>query len=331
MLEGLDRHTESIYAPILPLLDQAEECLHRLTQSDAPHLAPLLDHTITNGGKRIRPAITLLASSFHPGDTRPPVLMAGAVELLHLATLIHDDTVDNSDLRRGKATVSNLWGSHVAVLFGDYVFAAAATAVCDTENVRVIRRFSETIMDLASGELMEYFGSFDPQQTRSLYSDRIYRKTASLFRTAAETGAILGGAPESEVEALKDYGYQVGMAYQIVDDLLDVQGDAMSLGKPVGNDLRHGIVTLPAIMLMERYPEANPIRALFQNQDPDREQDGNLKMALEMIQNSDIVEDCFLVIKGHCHAARRCLESLPDCEARGSLLQLADYIWERSH
>ena len=211
--------------------------------------------------------------------------MAGAVELLHLATLIHDDTVDNSDLRRGKATVSNLWGPHVAVLFGDYVFAAAASVVCDTDNVRVIRRFSETIMDLASGELMEYFGVFDPDQSRSIYSDRIYRKTASLFRTAAETGAILSGAPEPEVEALKDYGYQIGMAYQIVDDLLDVQGgDALSLGKPVGNDLRHGILTLPAIMLMERYPETNPIKALFQ----DREEIGNLEAALEMIQNSDI-------------------------------------------
>ena len=327
MLEGLDRQAKSIYAPIRPLLDQAEECLHRVTQSDAPQIAPLLDYTMAKGGKRIRPAITLLASSFHPGDTRPPILMAGAVELLHLATLIHDDTVDNSDLRRGKATVSNLWGPHVAVLFGDYVFAAAASVVCDTDNVRVIRRFSETIMDLASGELMEYFGVFDPQQSRSIYSDRIYRKTASLFRTAAETGAILSGAPEPEVEALKDYGYQIGMAYQIVDDLLDVQGDALSLGKPVGNDLRHGILTLPAIMLMERYPETNPIKDLFQ----DREEVGNLEAALEMIQNSDIVDDCYQVIKSHCHAARKSLDFFPDCEARQSLVQLADYIWERSH
>ena len=269
----------------------------------------------------------MLASSFHPHDTKNPVIMASAVELLHLATLIHDDTVDNSDLRRGKATVTSLWGPHVAVLFGDYVFATAATYVCDTENVRVIRRFSETIMDLASGELIEYFNTFDAQQARSNYHDRIYRKTASLFRTAAETGAILGGAPEPQVQALKDYGYQIGMAYQMVDDLLDVQGNTESLGKPVGNDLLQGVLTLPTIMLIERYPDANPIQALFQ----EREQNHNLQLALDMINNSNIVDDCYEVIRGYCQEARHSLESLPDCEARQSLLQLADFIWERSH
>lgn len=327
MLEGLDRKTATIYAPIQPLLDQAEERLHRLAQTATPQLGPLLDYVMAKGGKRIRPAITLLASSFHPHDPKNPVIMASAVELLHLATLIHDDTVDNSDLRRGKATVTSVWGPHVAVLFGDYVFATAATFVCDTENVRVIRRFSESIMDLASGELIEYFNTFDAQQARSLYNDRIYRKTASLFCTAAETGAILGGAPEPQVQALKVYGHLIGMAYQMVDDLLDVQGDTESLGKPVGNDLLQGVLTLPTIMLMERYPDANPIQALFQ----EREQDGNLKLALEMINNSNIVEDCYEVIRGYCQEARKSLESLPDCEARRSLMQLADFIWERSH
>ena len=327
MLEGLDQTTASIYAPIQPLLNQVEGRLHLLTQTATPQLGPLLDYVMAKGGKRIRPAITLLASSFHPHDSQNPVIMASAIELLHLATLIHDDTVDNSDLRRGKATVTSVWGPHVAVLFGDYVFATAATFVCDTENVRVIRRFSESIMDLASGELIEFFNTFDPQQARDLYQDRIYRKTASLFCTAAETGAILGGATEPQVQALKSYGHQIGMAYQMVDDLLDIQGDTESLGKPVGNDLLQGVLTLPTIMLMERYPDANPIQALFQ----EREQDGNLKLALDMIKNSNIVEDCYEVIRGYCQEARRSLESLPDCDARRSLMQLTDFIWERSH
>ena len=327
MLEGLDKTTASIYAPIQPQLDQAEERLYRLGQTATPQLGPLLEYVMSKGGKRIRAAITLLASSFHPHDTDHPVIMASAIELLHLATLIHDDTVDNSDLRRGKATVTSVWGPHVAVLFGDYVFATAATFVCDTGNVRVIRRFSESIMDLASGELIEYFNTFDAQHARALYQDRIYRKTASLFCTAAETGAILGGAPEDHVQALKNYGHQIGMAYQMVDDILDVHGDTESLGKPVGNDLLQGVLTLPTIMLMERYPDANPIQALFQ----EREHDGNLKLALEMINNSNIVEDCYDVIRGYCEEARRSLESLPDSDARRSLMQLADFIWERSH
>ena len=193
LLKGLDERTASIYTPVQSQLAEVEERLRRLCRTDVPHLESLLDYVMNVGGKRIRPAITLLASDFYPSDREYPIIMAGAVELLHLATLIHDDTVDDSDLRRGKATVSSLWGKNVSVLFGDYLFATSATLVCDTNNVRVIRRFAETIMELASGELMEYFNTYDPKQARDLYYERIYRKTASLFCTAAETGAILGG------------------------------------------------------------------------------------------------------------------------------------------
>jgi octaprenyl-diphosphate synthase len=291
-----------------------------------PHLEPLLGYALASGGKRVRPAITLLASEFYPHDPENPVIMAVAIELLHLATLIHDDTVDNSKLRRGKATISNLWGKHVAVLFGDYVFATSATFVCDTGNVRVIRRFSETIMELASGELIEYFNTYNSQQARDLYNERIYRKTASLFCTAAESGAILSGAPEPQVQALRTYGYNIGMAFQVVDDLLDVQGDAAEMGKPVGNDLLQGVLTLPTIMLLERYPKNNPIEALFK----DRSQNGKVQQALDMINSSSIVSDCYVVVREYCEKAIQCLDILPDCSARRSLLTLCHYISERT-
>ena len=254
MLQGLDERTASIYAPIRPQLSLVEERLGSLRDTTPDYLEPLLDHVLDSGGKRIRSAITLLAADFYSHEPENPVIMAAAVELLHLATLIHDDTVDDSDLRRGRPTVSSLWGKHVAVLFGDFLFATSATFVCDTDNVRVIRRFSETIMELASGEMAEYFNIFNLEQAQERYHDRIYRKTASLFRTAGETGSILGGAPEPQVQAMCDYGYNIGMAFQMVDDLLDVQGEASKLGKPVGTDLLQGILTLPTIMLMERFP-----------------------------------------------------------------------------
>ena len=326
MLTGIDQRAAAIYAPIQARLNRVEELLRSLDDQAIPDLHALLDHALSSGGKRIRPAITLLASDFYPHDDEKPIIMSVAIELLHLATLIHDDTVDNSNLRRGKATVSNRWGKHIAVLFGDYVFAASATFVCDTENVRVIRRFSETIMELASGEIIEYFNCYNPQQARDLYQDRIYRKTASLFRTAAETGALLGNAPELQVQALSDYGYNMGMAFQIVDDLLDVQGDASELGKPVGNDLLQGVLTLPSIMLLERYPKDNPIEALFR----ERNQDGHLQQALDMINNSTIVRDCYTEIRGYCAKAAQALECLPDCDARDSLRNMTDYIWERT-
>jgi geranylgeranyl pyrophosphate synthase len=326
LLAGIDQRAVAIYAPIRARLNQVEERLHGLDDEAIPEMHTLLDHVLSSGGKRVRPAITLLASDFYPHDGEKPIIMSVAIELLHLATLIHDDTVDDSDLRRGKATVSSRWGKHIAVLFGDYVFAASATFVCDTENVRVIRRFSETIMELASGEIIEYFNCYDPRQARELYQDRIYRKTASLFRTAAETGAILGNAPEPQVQALSDYGYNMGMAFQIVDDLLDVQGDADEVGKPVGNDLLQGVLTLPSIMLLERFPKDNPIEALFR----ERDQNGHLQRALEMINNSTIVRDCYAEIHGYCHRAAQALECLPDCDARDSLKNMTDYIWERT-
>jgi octaprenyl-diphosphate synthase len=327
LLKGLDERAASIYAPIQDQLANVEDRLRGLSDTDAPYLDKLLDYVLVNGGKRIRPAITLLAADFYPHQPENPITMASAVELLHVAALIHDDTVDNSDLRRGKATVGNRWGQHVAVLFGDYVFATSATFVCDTGNIGVIRRFSETIMDLASGELIEYFSAFDAEQARRLYDERIYRKTASLFRTAAETGAILGDAPDPQIQALRTYGYNIGMAFQIVDDLLDVQGDAAELGKPVGNDLLQGVLTLPSIMLMERYPNDNPIEKLFK----DPGQDGQLQRALEMINDSTIIDDCNTVIRKYCGTASGSLDILPDCPARNSLLDLSGYISDRNH
>ncbi len=327
MIIGLDERTAAIYAPVRQELTQVEERLRGLSKTDISYLQPLLDYVMTNGGKRVRPAITLLAAGFYPHNPEHVITMAAAVELLHVATLIHDDTVDNSDLRRGKATVSNLWGQHAAVLFGDYVFATSATFVCDTGNVRVIRRFSETIMDLASGELIEYFSAFDTEEARRLYDERIYRKTASLFCTSAETGAILGGAPEPQVQALRSYGYNIGMAFQIMDDLLDVQGDSAVMGKPVGNDLLQGVLTLPTIKLMERYPADNPVKSLFE----DRNQDGRLQQALEMINNSPIIDECYTVVRGYCDAASTALETLPDTLARRSLLDISRYTRERRH
>jgi len=325
MLHGLDQHTASIYVPVQEGLAKVDEKLRELANTETSAVQPLLQYVTDAGGKRVRPAITLLCAQFHPHDPDRPIIMASAVELLHLATLIHDDTVDNSPLRRGRATVSNTWSPHVAVLFGDYVFATSATFVCDTNNIRVIRRFSETIMELASGQLMEYFTAFDSTQARSLYQDRIYRKTASLFCTASESGAVLGEASEPEVQALRDYGYNIGMAFQVRDDLLDFEGDPSNLGKPVGSDLLNGVLTLPTIMLMERYPNDDFVQSLFK----DRNNDKKLKKVVEVINDSTILLDCEQVVQDYSDKACKALEDLPDGAPKQSLMDLADYITAR--
>ncbi len=325
MLHGLDERTTSIYAPVQEGLAKVDDKLRSLAETETSPVQPLLKYVTDDGGKRVRPAITLLCAQFHPHDPARPIIMASAVELLHLATLIHDDTVDNSPLRRGRATVSNTWSPHVAVLFGDYVFATSATFVCDTQNIRVIRRFSETIMELASGQLMEYFTAFDATHARDIYNDRIYRKTASLFCTASESGAVLGEAPENEVQALRDYGFNIGMAFQVRDDMLDFEGDPSNLGKPVGSDLLNGVLTLPTIMLMERYPNDDLVQSLFK----DRSNEKKLQKVVDVINDSTILADCDQVVLDYSDKACQALNTLPDCEPKESLINLAEYITAR--
>ena len=325
MLHGLDERTSAIYAPTESELAMVDDKLRSLAPSEVGELRPLLDYVAESGGKRVRPAITLLAAHPYPHDSGKLVLMAGGVELLHLATLIHDDTVDDSPTRRGRATVGSVWGHQVAVLFGDYVFATSATFVCDTDSIRIMRRFSETIMNLASGELIEYFGAFDARQARELYNDRIYRKTASLFCTAGESGALLGNAPENQVQAMRRYGYNIGMAYQVGDDLLDFEGDESDLGKPVGSDLLHGVLTLPSIMLEERYPDDSPVSAFF----AERDNPAKLEKVVDMIRNSGIIRDCEGVVRNYCDRAQSELAALPEGDAQRSLSDLAEYVYNR--
>lgn len=320
-----ENRVEIIYEPIQGELAQVEENLRQLAATGQSHLAGLLEHTLPSQGKRIRPAITILASRFHPNPGETPVIMATAVELLHIASLIHDDTVDNSSLRRGLATVSSLWGRNVAVLLGDYVFATSATWVCDTENVRVIRRFSETIVELSSGELMETFSAFKWPHSYEQYKERIYNKTASLFRTAAETGAILSGIAEEQVQALSTYGYNLGLAFQIVDDILDFEGTEEEVGKPVGNDLLQGTLTLPAILLLQRFPQGNPILKLFRGEDPE----ANSRRAVEMVRSSSIIPESYAIAREYLEEASRSLQSFPETRERRSLMELVSYVMER--
>ena len=180
---------QTILEPILDDLSFVDEKLKDFSQSsDLPTLDKLLKHVFASKGKRARPALTILASGFHPHDKSNVITMAAAVEMLHVATLIHDDTVDEADTRRGRITISSGWGDRIAVLVGDYVFAASATFVCDTGDIQVIKRFSETIMELSRGELQEISLSGNVDGNISEYLQRIYFKTGSLFATSGESG-----------------------------------------------------------------------------------------------------------------------------------------------
>ena len=315
-----------IYAPVRESLDRVERNLLDVSRLEFPFLAELLGHVLASKGKRLRPTIALLASRFSEHDRETTEKMATAVELLHIASLIHDDTVDGSATRHGRATISSLWGRDVAVQTGDYVFASAAALVCETGNIRVIRRFSQTIMDLATGQLREVAETHDPDGTREDYMARIYAKTASLFVVAAEAGAALSGASVETVEAMSSYGRSLGLAFQIVDDILDFEGVEDHIGKPVGSDLANGVLTLPAIIAMERSPNGNPVRDLFR--DPGNER--YLREAVVMVQDPAVIKDAYAVARSYCESAHDSLKAVPAGPERDSLSEIVDYVLKRS-
>ncbi len=324
---------EKIYAPILPGLQAVIVNISSLAEEQGSNegvMAERLEHVLGAPGKRLRPAITLLASRLWRNPSELDVMMGTAVELLHIATLIHDDTVDAADTRRGRETASNLWGRNVAVLLGDYVFAAAARFVCDTNSVRLVRRFAETIMELSRGELNELLDGQDSKVSRESYYQRIYDKTASLFTTASESGAVLGSAHESEIQLLRKYGYKLGMAYQVLDDVLDYDSTSEELGKPAGNDLKEGVLTLPAIMLIEAEPDSNAVFDWFKaarnsrDDGPGEIDSEALDAAIKAVRESGFIETSRDVALGWIDEAKESLSGLPDTEERAALENLAD-------
>ena len=321
------RIIDQIYQPISEDLDQVTKNLINLIESDNQLISELLSHVLENQGKRIRPAITLLSSKFHPNDGNEVLGMATGVEALHIGTLIHDDTVDKSDLRRGKDTVISRWGLGQAILLGDYLLAKATTFVYTTSNIRVIRRFSDLSVELSSGELFELQGAFKTTHTREEYLERIYLKTASLFSACTEGGAILSGASEKTVKLLKDYGYNLGMAFQIVDDILDLDGNMIEVGKPVGHDLGHGIMTLPSIIYAENANDTDPINQLFQ--DPPKVDQDKLNETIQSIQNSSAIDESFGYAKLYCQKALDILDELDNNKYSRSLKELTSHLIER--
>ena len=312
----------TIYQPVEEDLAKVDDWLRSVTEVDFPWLGELLDYSLKGGGKRIRPALTLLSGKFYDYNLSSLLPMASAVELMHTATLVHDDAIDKSLVRRGRPTVNQVWGEDKAVLLGDYLFAKAGEFAADTQNLRVIKLFAQTLEIISAGEMNQAFNAFNLEQTHQQYLQRISSKTASLFSLATESGAILSQAPEKSVKVLEEYGYNLGIAFQIVDDILDYISTEEEMGKPIGSDLAQGTLTLPAMLILERYPEDNPVKRFFQNRDT-RE---NIKLALESVRNSSIVQECYQIASDYCSKACRNLNLLPDNASRRALIELADYV-----
>jgi heptaprenyl diphosphate synthase len=313
-----------IYELIADDLKKVEVELLSITNIDNPLLKELLTYVVANSGKRIRPAFTLLSAKFHDYDLEKLVPMSAGLELLHTSTLIHDDIVDNSELRRGKPSVTRSFGSNSALLLGDYLFAKAGSLVASTGNLRVIRLFSYTLMTISSGELAQINIPFDQKCTRKHYDEWVSAKTACLFSTSTESGAVLSNAPEEDVTALRDYGYNFGMAFQVVDDVLDFIGKEEELGKPVGSDLTEGAVTLPIILYMEQYPDDDIIPMIIERGEKEK-----VPLAIERITNSPVIDRCLTIAAQFSEKAVQSIARLKNNSSRESLAALTDYMLKR--
>ena len=315
----------NIYKPIQKSLNTVDEKLVNLPVNQHPTLAKPLQHISNSSGKRMRAAITLLSAQTEKPLTMESITMAVAIELFHLASLIHDDAIDKSAIRRGEETISNLYGTDMAILIGDLVFANSASTVCDTGNILAIQRFSETTMEVSTGQILETSQKFNTKQNIEGYLERIYKKTASVFETSAETGGIISGATKEKIALLKSYGYNLGMAFQIIDDILDFEGDPNEFGKPVGQDLDQGLLTLPSLLYLEKFPNETNISTLFSEGDSQKYK----PKIVESILNSEIIEECYIKAQNYCNTSKEMLEKLPNSEEKTSLSLLLDYVIER--
>ncbi len=315
---------EEIYGPVKDDLKLVEAMLGQIAGSDIPLLSDMLEFALLNVGKRLRPAVTLLSGKFYNYDLDLLVPMAAAAEVLHIGTLVHDDMIDSSAMRHGKQAVYRKYGVNNAILLGDYLFSRAGSLAAMTDNLRVIKRFSETLMTISGGELREGRVGFDPCSARDNYYQWIRDKTACLFVMAAECGSVLSGCPEGQVAALKDYALNFGLAFQIIDDILDFVGDQSILGKPIGSDLSEGAITLPSII----YSELNPSDSIISEIIIQRRKE-LVPQAVGKVRSSGVIDDCRKIAGQFYLKACNSLEKLPDCQARRSLAALAEFVIDR--
>jgi geranylgeranyl pyrophosphate synthase len=316
--------TTPLYGSVQDDLGQVEALFDEIKQVDYGPIAEMLNMVLGGGGKLMRPGLALLAGRFGEYNLGRLVPMAASVELLHTATLVHDDVIDSADTRRARPTVNSSFENSTTVMLGDFLFAHAADQVARTDNLRVIKLFSRTLMIMAKGEIRQDLAAYDSRQTIRDYLARINGKTASLFSTACEGGAIVTDQSEQNIAAMRHYGYNFGMAFQIVDDILDFTGEQEEMGKPVGSDLMQGTLTLPSFLLMERIPDDNPVQMYFAAPSDER-----LAAAIEAVHSSGSIEESNKMANDFISAAKEALSPLPDNADRQTLTDLADYILER--
>lgn len=307
-------------------LQKVEKELYAYIATDYPVLEESSVQLLEAGGKRLRPAFALLAGKFYGYPFQKLLPVAMALELIHMATLVHDDVVDASTTRRGRPTVKAKWGNIVSVATGDYLLAKALELLAEINNPEVSRILAEVSIEMSQGEIQQIKASNDVNQNLKQYYYRIKRKTALLISASCKLGGIVSSAPRREVWALGAYGHALGMAFQIVDDILDVTAEASELGKPVGGDIRQGIMTLPLILALRNSPEKDALREILIKE---TKTDEDVEEAIRLVKESGAIADSHFYVDLYINKAKSYLEELPNVPTRKALSELANFIKER--
>jgi octaprenyl-diphosphate synthase len=316
-----------LFEPIRDDLRAVEREFARHVQSQVSLIPDIGNYIQDGGGKRIRPAVLLMAArmSGYSGDAA--VLYASVVEFIHTATLVHDDIIDESELRRGREAVHTKWGNHITVLFGDFLYLKSMSLALSQDRLEIIRQLCEVTLRIVEGEIYQLTKNGVVDLTEEEHFDIVRRKTAYLFAGCARIGGMLGPTTREQQEALWDYGLNIGMAFQIVDDLLDFTGDEVVLGKPVGGDLREGKMTLPVIHLLQRGGDAAAlIRRIVDARAATLDEWRELRGLLVQARSIDYAQRAAV---DFVERAKKALYAFPASDARDALMFLPDYVISR--
>lgn len=323
----------SVFETMRADLDSVTARVEQVAQLDYPLAAGIIGEIVKAGGKRLRPLLLLLSARAYDYDAMfDRLVTAGAgVELLHIASLVHDDTVDHAQLRRGKPTLNSVLSTGATILMGDFLFAQSAMLAAATGNVSVVSVFASTLGHLCNGQLLEMFDGHKLDQPIESYEKRIFGKTASFYAGAAEMGAILGGAPPAALTELRAFGGDIGLGFQILDDVLDLTQDAATIGKPAGNDLRQGTVTLPVLLYTRQVGRGSPQWQLIDDiVSGDVSDDETIDDLTAEIRASGALDEAVAMADGYIDRAKERLVVVPDAETRAMLGELADFFGNRT-
>jgi octaprenyl-diphosphate synthase len=317
-----------IFEPIREDLEAVEQEFVRHIQSRVALIPEMGRYIQNSGGKRVRPAVLLMASrlSGYTGDRA--VLYASVVEFIHTATLVHDDIIDGADLRRGRLAVHSRWGNDITVLLGDYLYIKSMAMALTQDSLDIIRLLCDVTLRMIEGELYQLTKTGDVDISEEEHFEIIRRKTAFLFGGCAQIGGMLGGVPPEHESALREYGFNLGIAFQLVDDLLDYTADAAALGKPVGGDLREGKVTLPIILLLRAGggDADSLIRTVVADRSVSAEQ---WREIVRLLREHGATELAYTRAVEYADRAKGCLAPFPPSRERDALLSLTDYVLAR--